>query len=61
MPISFQGFEEKRQRELAWGLEEALSTADCYISNEGSLEELKSSVSKVIERLSSLVPATESR
>ena len=56
--LSFQGFEEKDKRELAWGLEEALSTADCYILNEGSLEELKSSVSKVIERLSSLVPAT---
>ena len=56
--LSFQGFEEKDERELAWGLEEALSTADCHISNEGSLDELKFSVSKVIERLSSLVPAT---
>ena len=56
--LSFQGFEEKDERELAWGLEEALSTADCRIPNEGSLKELKSSVSKMIERLSSQVPAT---
>jgi predicted RNA binding protein with dsRBD fold (UPF0201 family)/dephospho-CoA kinase len=56
--LNFQGFEEKDQRELAWGLEEALSAADCCISNEGSLEEFKSSVSDVIERLSSLMPAT---
>jgi len=56
--LNFQGFQEKDQRELAWGLEEALSAADCRISNEASLEEFKSSVSDVIQRLSLRIPAT---
>ena len=56
--FEFPGFEEKDQRELAWGLEEALSAADCRISNEGSLEQFQSSVADVIERLSSVIPAS---
>jgi predicted RNA binding protein with dsRBD fold (UPF0201 family)/dephospho-CoA kinase len=56
--LNFRDFEEKDERELAWGLKEAMSTADCFISNDGSLEELKWSVSDVIERLSSGVSSS---
>jgi dephospho-CoA kinase len=50
-PSSFQRFEEKDKRELAWGLEEALGVADYSIKNEGTLEALYSDVSRVLEKL----------
>ena len=50
-PRSFKRFEEKDERELAWGLEEALSAAEYSIQNEGTLQELKSAVSRLLERL----------
>ena len=50
-PSSFQRFEEKDKRELAWGLEEALKAADYSIQNEGTLEALYSEVSSVLEKL----------
>ncbi|MGZ7124221.1 MAG: AAA family ATPase [Halobacteriota archaeon] len=48
---SLRHFEEKDERELAWGLEEALEAAEYSIENEGSLEELNSKVSSLLERL----------
>ncbi len=50
-PSSFQRFEEKDKRELAWGLEEALGAAEYSIQNEGTLEELNAKVSSLLERL----------
>lgn len=50
-PSSFQRFEEKDKRELAWGLEKALGAAEYSIQNEGTLEELNSNVSRLLERL----------
>jgi predicted RNA binding protein with dsRBD fold (UPF0201 family)/dephospho-CoA kinase len=49
--LRFQRFEEKDDRELAWGLEEALGAAEYSIQNEGTLEELRQAVSNVLERL----------
>ncbi|MEI7827201.1 MAG: AAA family ATPase [Euryarchaeota archaeon] len=53
---SFQRFKEKDERELAWGLEEALGVAEYSIQNEGTLEELKASVSRLLEQLVQLAP-----
>jgi len=55
-PRSFKRFEEKDERELAWGLEEALSAAEYSIQNEGTLQELKFAVSCLLERLVELAP-----
>ncbi|MCJ7639475.1 MAG: flagellar hook-basal body complex protein FliE [Euryarchaeota archaeon] len=46
-----QRFEEKDERELAWGLEEALEAAEYSIENEGTLKELNSKISSLLERL----------
>jgi len=53
---SFERFEEKDERELAWGLEEALGAAEYSIQNEGTLEELRSAVSSLLERLVQSAP-----
>ncbi|HYA32837.1 MAG TPA: AAA family ATPase [Candidatus Bathyarchaeia archaeon] len=50
--VSFRTFEEKDKRELAWGLEEAVTAADFRISNDRSLEAFRSAVSDVIASLS---------
>ena len=42
---------EKDERELAWGLEEALEAAEYSIENEGTLKELNSKISSLLERL----------
>ena len=49
--ISLERFEKKDERELAWGLEEALEAAEYSIQNEGTLEALYSEVSSVLEKL----------
>jgi predicted RNA binding protein with dsRBD fold (UPF0201 family)/dephospho-CoA kinase len=48
---SFECFEEKDARELAWGLKDALGAAEFCISNEGTLEEFRSAVSAILGRL----------
>jgi predicted RNA binding protein with dsRBD fold (UPF0201 family)/dephospho-CoA kinase len=48
---SLRRFEDKDERELAWGLEEALEAAEYSIENEGTLEELNSKVSSLLKRL----------
>jgi len=47
----FESFRQKDDRELAWGLKEALDSADVCISNEGTLQEFNSAVRRVLERL----------
>jgi predicted RNA binding protein with dsRBD fold (UPF0201 family)/dephospho-CoA kinase len=49
--LNLERFEEKDERELAWGLEEALEAAEYSIQNEGTLEELNFNVSRLLERL----------
>jgi predicted RNA binding protein with dsRBD fold (UPF0201 family)/dephospho-CoA kinase len=49
---SFSCFEEKDARELTWGLKEAINAAEFNISNEGTLEELRFSVSNVLKQMS---------
>ncbi len=49
--LNLERFEEKDERELAWGLEEALEAAEYSIQNEGTLKELNSNVSRLLEQL----------
>ncbi len=45
---SLEEFREKDERELSWGLEEAMEDADFEITNEGSIEELKEKFSQIV-------------
>lgn len=47
--LDLEAFEEKENRELNWGLKEAMESADYKIENEGTLDELKEKTSKVYE------------
>ena len=49
--LNLERFKEKDERELAWGLEEALEAVEYSIQNEGTLEELNSNVSRLLEQL----------
>jgi predicted RNA binding protein with dsRBD fold (UPF0201 family)/dephospho-CoA kinase len=49
--LNLERFEEKDEREVAWGLEEALEAAEYSIQNEGTLEELSSNISSLLEQL----------
>jgi predicted RNA binding protein with dsRBD fold (UPF0201 family)/dephospho-CoA kinase len=49
--LNLERFEEKDERELAWGLEEALEAAEYSIQNEGTLKELNSNVSRLLKQL----------
>ncbi len=46
-----ESFEEKENRELNWGLKEAMESADYRIENEGTLRELKEKTSKIYEEI----------
>ncbi len=46
-------FKRKDKRELAWGLEDALAAADYCLSNEGSIDELRSAVAGLLTHLAS--------
>ena len=48
---SRRAFEERDARELGWGLGEALAMADVAIDNSGTVEELRSKVTALLERL----------
>lgn len=48
---SLEEFKEKDERELSWGLEEAMEDADFEIKNEGSIEELKDNFSQIMEKI----------
>lgn len=49
--IDFEEFEKKESREMEWGLEEAMESADYRIVNEESLEELKKKTSQIFDRI----------
>src|SRR5512136_2293160 len=50
-PTSWDEFETREQRELAWGLGQAIAQADFMVVNESSLTDLKKSVDKLLDRL----------
>jgi len=47
----FESFKEKDERELRWGLNEAMDSADITIENEGSLRDLKLKVSEIFREV----------
>lgn len=47
----FKSFRDKDIRELNWGLEEAMESADYQIVNEGSLEKLKKRTIEIFEEI----------
>ena len=50
-PTDLAEFEKRDLRELEWGLGNAIALADYLIVNEGSLEELRSEIDSLLERL----------
>ncbi len=48
---SFEEFKEKDQRELEWGLKEAMDSADYRIVNEKPIEDLKKEVLEIFEEI----------
>jgi dephospho-CoA kinase len=50
-PTTWDQFEERDRRELAWGLGGVIATADYMIVNEGTLDELKAEVARLLDRL----------
>lgn len=55
------GFEERDRRELGWGIGEAIARADVMIINEGTLEEFRKDVARVLRpaaRAPSQAPGT---
>jgi predicted RNA binding protein with dsRBD fold (UPF0201 family)/dephospho-CoA kinase len=48
---SLEQFKEKDERELAWGLDAALAAANYCVQNDGRLNEFKTAVSDLLERL----------
>lgn len=50
-PLSLEDFQRRDQRELKWGIGNALAIVDYMIVNEGTLIEFKGNVEKIIERI----------
>ncbi len=46
-----RAFEQKDNRELAWGLEDALAAADYRLTNESNIDHLRSAVASVLAQL----------
>ena len=46
--ISFEKFKERERRELGWGLGNVIAMADIVIINEGSLEEFREKIRKIL-------------
>jgi len=47
--VDWEGFKQKDDRELRWGLKEAMKMADVLIDNNGTLEEFRENVGAVLE------------
>ncbi len=47
--VDWEGFKQKDDRELHWGLKEAMRMADVLIDNNGTLEEFRENVRTVLE------------
>jgi dephospho-CoA kinase len=50
-PTTLAEFEQREKRELAWGLGDVIATADHMIVNEGTLEDLKADVMRLLDRI----------
>lgn len=50
-PTTLSEFEQREKRELAWGLGDVIATADHMIVNEGTLEDLKVEVLRLLDRI----------
>jgi dephospho-CoA kinase len=50
-PTTWDEFERREQRELAWGLGQAISQADYMVVNESTLADLKKSVDKLLNAI----------
>ncbi|MCK4443583.1 MAG: flagellar hook-basal body complex protein FliE [Thermoplasmata archaeon] len=48
---SEEQFKERDNRERSWGLQEAMAVADYRIANEGSLQEYKEEVARVLREI----------
>ncbi len=46
--LSIEEFMEREERELGWGMEEAMKKADKVVKNEGYLEEFKEQIKGVL-------------
>jgi dephospho-CoA kinase len=47
--LSLEGFEEREERENRWGMGEAMRKADKVVKNEGSLEEFKEEIKRILD------------
>ena len=50
-PTSWEEFEHRDKRELAWGLGEAVALSDHMIVNDSSLADLKKSVDRLLDKV----------
>ena len=50
-PRSIEEFQQRDDRELGWGIGEVIATADHLLVNEGSLNEFKGEVRRLVGRL----------
>jgi dephospho-CoA kinase len=46
--LSLEGFKERAERENQWGMGEAMNQADKVVTNEGSLEEFKETIKRIL-------------
>lgn len=46
--LSIEEFEEREEREKRWGMGEAMKNADKVVKNEGSLEEFKEQIKRIL-------------
>ncbi len=50
-PTTWEEFEHREQRELAWGLGQAIAQADFMVVNESTLADLKKAVDKLLDKV----------
>lgn len=49
--LTFEEFERRERRELGWGLNKVIEKADYTIINDGSLEDLKRKIEKLVDSI----------
>lgn len=47
--LSIEEFKEREERENRWGMGEAMKKADKVVKNEGSLEEFKEEIKRILD------------
>ncbi len=48
---NLKSFKERDKRELRWGLGEVIASADIVISNEGSIDEFRDKIRKILDKI----------